>query len=91
MSASWSGSGWKASAACRGKRLHNRNQHLRNNRGFSVASSNGLSVAFSSGISCFMLQRIVTCPVDLLLELANGFSVTFPMESHLCEIWCVIV
>ena len=33
-----------------GKRLHARNQHLRNHRGVSVACSNGLSVALSDRI-----------------------------------------
>ena len=33
----------------RGKRLHTRNRHLGNHRGFSVASSNGYSGTFSNG------------------------------------------
>ena len=51
----------------RGKRLHTRNRHLGNPRGFSMASPNGLSAAFSSGISLVsgISQRIATCPVNV--------------------------
>ena len=63
----------------RGKILHTGNRHLRNHRGFSVAWANGLSVACSNIIVRVsgMFQRIVTCPVDLLLELSNVCSVAF--------------
>ena len=73
----------------RGKSSHPRIQHLRNHRGFSVAISNGVSLFSGS------FQRTVTCPVDLLLKLSNGFSVAFshgcPFLQYLGDVWCVIV
>ena len=71
----------------RGKRLHTRNQHLRNHRGFSVAFSDGCSVSFSNGISWFSrsFQRIVTCPADFTGISQWMFSVCFQCSSLT---WC---
>ena len=69
---------------CRGKRLHARNRHLRNPRGFSVAFFNGNSL-FS-----VISQRIVTCPVDFYWNGPMDFQWHFPTEFHFCEFWCVI-
>ena len=79
--------------ASRGRRMHARNQHLRNHRGFSVAFSNEFSVAFSNGISFAsgMFQRIINYPSGLSLELSNGCSgLHFPMEFDFCDVLCVI-
>ena len=70
--------------SCRDKRLHTRNQHLGNHRGFSVAFSNGLSVVFSnitSNVSCIP-QRIVTFPVDFSWNCPMDVQWHFLMESH---------
>ena len=75
----------------RGKRLHTRNRHLRNHRVFSVALSNGLSGAFSHIILLFsgIVQRIVTCRVDVHWNSPMDFQWRFPMDFHLCDFWCV--
>ena len=76
---------------CRGKRLHTRNRHLRNHRGFPVAFSNGFSVTFSNGFSLCsgMFQRIVTFPVDLYRKCSMDLQ-HFPLDFHFCEFWCII-
>ena len=68
----------------RGKRLHARNQHLRNYRGFSVALFNIISLF--SGI----FQRIVTLPVDYYWNFPMDFHWHYPMAFHFYEIWRVI-
>ena len=75
----------------RGKRLHTRNRHLRNHRGFSAAFSDGFSVAFSNGSSLLSgnPQRI-TFPVDLCWKCPMDCEWHFRMECHVGEFWCVI-
>ena len=65
----------------RGKRLHIRNQHLRNHRGFSAAFSNGLSVACSNIITLFngIYQMIVTCSVDVYWKSPMAFQWQIPI------------
>ena len=46
----------------RGKRLHTRNRHLRNHRGFSVAFAKGFSVAFSNGCLFCDFWCEIFCP-----------------------------
>ena len=77
---------------CRGKRLHTRNLHLRNHRGFPAAFPNGCSVAFSNVISLFscMFQRIVTCTVDLYWNCPMDVQWHFPMDVYVWNVWCVI-
>ena len=76
----------------RGKILHTRNRHLRNQRGFSVAFSNGCPVAFSNIIALFsgISQRMTTFPVDFHWNHPMGCRWHLQMDSICCEIWCVI-
>ena len=78
--------------ATRGKRLHTRNRHLRNQCGFSVACSTGFRVACSNIISlvCGSFQRIVTFPVDFHWNCPMAFQWHFPMDAHFCDFRCVI-
>ena len=79
--------------ACRGKRLHTRNQHLRSHRAFSVAFANGCSVAFSNGFVTCQRYFPKDChfPSGCLLEMSNGCSIAFSNGmSLLCDFWCVI-
>ena len=58
------------------KRLHTRNQPLRNNCGFSVTFSDGLSVAFSNLISVSaVFSKGLSLSQWIFTELSNGFSV----------------
>ena len=64
----------------RGKRLHVRNQHLRNHRRFPVACSNGLSAAFSNGYSRLqllvaLLAQVHLSVVTILLVIINLFVI----------------
>ena len=76
----------------RGTRLHTRNRHLRNHRGFPGAFPNGCSVVFSNGISLFSgrFKRIVTCPVYVYWKCPMDCQWYFPMDVHFCDFWCVI-
>ena len=58
---------------------------LRGVHGCSKASSNGISLV--SGI----LQRIVTCPVDVYWTFPTGPQGNFPMEFRFCDFRRVIV
>ena len=64
----------------RGKRLHTRNQHLRNHCGLSVACSTIISL-----FSC-SLQRIVTCPLDSYWNVPTDFQWHFLMDVHFARI-----
>ena len=66
--------------------LHNRNRHLRSDRGLSVACSHGCPVAFSNTISMFsgIFQRIATCPVDCYWNCPMDFSGAFSDGCSLC-------
>ena len=60
----------------RGERLHTRNQHLRNHRGFSVIFSNGFSGIFQHKFtSQWYCPNDCHLPSGCSLELSNGFSV----------------
>ena len=66
------------------------NRHLGNRRGFPVASSDGLSVASSNIFSLFsgILQRIVTCPVDVYWKSPMDSQWHFPTKCHFYDFWC---
>ena len=75
----------------RGKRLHTRNRHLRNHRGFQwhlpldvqqyFPTEFHLSVVLPKGLSLFQW---------ISLELSNGLQWHFPMDFHFCDLWCEI-
>ena len=86
------GAGQLRVPANRGKRLHARNQHLRNHRGVSVAFPNRCSVSFSNIISLVsgIVQKIVTFQVDFHWDFPMDVQRHFPMDFKLCDFWCVI-
>ena len=57
------------------------------NSGFLLAFK--LFVATTVGES--IVQRIVTSPVDFYWNCPKEFQWHFPMDVHVCEIWCVKV
>ena len=78
--------------AFEGKRLHTRNQHLRNNRGFQrhfpMDGHWHFPTEFHFSVEC--LKRIVTFPVDVHWNCPMDFQWHFPMKCHLCDFWCEI-
>ena len=81
------------SQTSKGNILHNRNQHLRNHCGSSVALSNGWTVALLNIISLVsgIFQRVATSPVDLYWKFPLDRQWHFPMELNFGDLWRVIV
>ena len=72
----------RAADSIRGKIVHTRNRHLRNNRGFSEAFSNGCSVTFSNNLSLAngISRRIVTFPVHFHWKCPMDFQWRVPID-----------
>ena len=75
----------------KGKRLHTRNQHLGNHRGFHWHFPMDFSGVFQRSFTCqWYVPKDCHLSNELLLELSNGFQWHFSMEFPFGDFWCVI-